>query len=67
MRADWKPIHLAPRDGRRLLLYVPPYGAMSGHYSSKYDGDGKWSCHSCLNKDAQPTFFEYLPGSPDAS
>lgn len=56
---SWQPIETAPKDRERVLLYVPPYGAMSGHY---YLG---WNCHSCLNKEAAPTHWMPLPQPPE--
>ncbi len=57
----WQPIDTAPKDRTRVLLFVPPYGVSTGHYSQEF---GKWSCHSLLNKDAVPTHWMPLPTPP---
>ena len=46
----------------RLLLFVPPYGVTTGNYNSD---DERWSCHSVLNREAQPTHWMPLPDSPE--
>ena len=55
----------APKDGQRLLLWVPPYGPITGHFdlgpTCEY---GVWRCHSILNKEAQPTHWMFLPPPP---
>jgi hypothetical protein len=55
----WQPIETAPKDGTRALVFVPRYGAMSGHFS-----ENKWHCHSAINRDAQPTYWMHLPDAP---
>lgn len=61
--SDWQPIKDAP-EGRtlhngtmseRVLLWVPPYGASTGHHDN-----GKWHCHSILNKEAVPTLWKRI-------
>ena len=53
MSKNWGPITAAyPASGRRVLLWVPPYGQTTGHR----DEDG-WHLHSILNKDAVPTLW----------
>lgn len=61
MQREWQPIETAPLNEQRVLLFVPPYGATTGHFSGP-----RWHCHSVLNRDAQPTHWMPLPGSPDA-
>ena len=67
-RADgWMGIESAPRDGSRVTVFVPPYGAMAGHNNFHLFGGQKddiWHCHSCLNKEAQPTHWMPLPTPP---
>lgn len=58
MIGSWESISIAPRDGTRLLLYVPQYGATTGHY------DNGWHLHSVLNEDSVPTHFMKLPPKP---
>lgn len=55
---QWQDISTHNGDEKRVLLFVPPYGAMSGHY------DNGWHCHACLNKDAMPTHWQPLPTPP---
>lgn len=65
---QWQPIETAPKDGTRVILYVPPYGAMTGHNTfSNFGGrqSDYWSCHSSLNRDAQPTHWMPLPTPPE--
>lgn len=66
MTGEWQPIETAPRDGTRVLLYVPPYGAMCGHNSFNLFGsmDHRWHCHSCLDRGAKPTHWMPLPPPP---
>lgn len=56
--SDWQPIETAPTNHKRVLLFVPPYGATTGHF------DERWHCHSVLNKEAQPTHWMPLPDPP---
>lgn len=51
--SEWQPIETAPKDGTRILAWVPPYGPSTAHYN-----DGQWRCHSVLNKDAVPTLWQ---------
>lgn len=63
----WQPIETAPCDGTRVLLFVPPYGAMTGHkdlFHFKGTSSYIWNCHSSLNKEAQPTHWMPLPEPP---
>lgn len=60
---QWQPIETAPRDGTRILAFVPPYGAMTAHTDFF---NGEWRCHSCLNREAQPTHWMPLPDPPEA-
>lgn len=59
----WQPIETAEPKGRhlgvRFLLFVPPYGATTGHF------DQSWNLHSILNKEAQPTHWQPLPQPPE--
>lgn len=57
----WMPIESAPRGNRRQLVFVPPYGAMTGHFNEALN---RWSCHSTLDKGAQPTHWMPLPQPP---
>ena len=66
MTGEWQPEATAPRDGRRLLLYVPPYGAMTGHFDHTNWAGGRWICHATLNKEAKPTHWMSLPAPPSA-
>lgn len=59
----WQPIETAPVDGTRVLLFVPPYGAMSGHFD-KYGTGRRWNAHSAINREAQPTHWMPLPEPP---
>ena len=62
---DWQPIETAPKDGTRVLLFVPKYGAMSGHFPIYGTStQEKWNLHSCLNKEAIPTHWMPLPEPP---
>lgn len=56
--SPWRPIETAPRDGTRVLLLIPPYGAGSGHW------DEKWIGHFVLNREAPPTYWMPLPTPP---
>lgn len=65
---NWQPIETAPRDGSRILLYVPCYGAMSGNWSetlSPMTDDSRWHCHATINREAQPTKWMPLPAPPN--
>ena len=66
--SEWDPnMDEAPKDGSRILAYVPPYGAMTAHWSetlSPMTDDSRWHCHACLNKEAQPTHWKHLPDMP---
>lgn len=69
----WKPISEAPRDGTRVLLFVPPYGHSTGHWTERqalgegyFPTEGRWSCHSVLNKEAEPKYWLPLPPTPDS-
>ena len=55
---QWRPIKEAVNSHCRVLLYVDPYGAGSGHW------DNGWKAHFCLNKEAQPSHFMLLPPPP---
>ena len=55
---QWRPINEAVNSHCRVLLYVDPYGAGSGHW------DNGWKAHFCLNKEAQPTHWMLLPPPP---
>jgi hypothetical protein len=72
IRADlvprWQTIDSAPKDGTRVMLYVPPYGAMCGHNQftiNPYMNNDVWHLSSCLNKEAQPTHWMPLPQPPN--
>lgn len=54
----WQDISTAPRTGERILVFLPSYGAMSGHF------DERWHCHSCINRSAQPILWQPLPSAP---
>lgn len=63
---DWNPnMDEAPRYGAfvgpRLLLFVPPYGAMSGHWDPDLES---WRLHACFNREARPTHWMPLPEPP---
>ena len=64
----WQPIETAPKDGTRILLFVPPYGASTGHYSPARSNWGEkaslWIAHAVLNKEAAPTHWMPLPEPP---
>lgn len=63
----WQPIETAPKDGTRVLLFVPPYGASTGHYRAQHNwGEtaSNWYAHSVLNKEAEPTHWMPLPPPP---
>ena len=64
--SDWQPIETAPKDGGRILLYVPPYGPSCGHYRESGWGRGtsNWYAASVLNKEAEPTHWMPLPAPP---
>ena len=68
---DWRPIEEAPKDGTRVLLFVPPYGPSTGHYEPARANWGPnaslWICHSVLNKEASPTRFRPLPTPPETT
>lgn len=55
----------APKDGTRILVHVRAYGAMTAHCEMFGPTAGrKFHLHACLNKDAQPTNWRYLPSPP---
>ena len=56
---QWSPIEEAPKDNGRVLLFIPPYGAGSGHWV----GAG-WLGHFVINREAEPTHFMPLPPPP---
>lgn len=64
----WRSIDSAPRDGSRVLLFVPPYGPSTGHYEPSRSNWGPnaslWVAHSVLNKEAGPTHWMPLPEPP---
>jgi len=60
---DWQDISTAPKGHVRVILYVPPYGAMSGHHD-RFGPDPRWNCHACVDKSAQPTHWMPLPAPP---
>lgn len=68
---EWQPIETAYQEGvmhpdkngifcKRVLLFYPPYGAMSGHWNGL-----RWVGHSCLNREAKPTHWMPLPQPPE--
>lgn len=57
---DWLPADPPPKDGVRVLAWVPPYGPSTAHLEN-----GRWHCHSVLNKDAVPTHWKHAR-APDA-
>jgi hypothetical protein len=62
----WLPIEDIPdefKDGRRVLVYVSKYGAMTAHFE-QYGPSRKWTLHACLNREAQPTHVMPLPTPP---
>ena len=59
----WQPIETAPKDGARVLLWVPPYGPSTGHFDVHASAP-MWRCHSVLNREAQPTHWMPLPPAP---
>ncbi len=59
--SEWLPIESAPKDGKRVILFVPPYGAGSGHW------DETWHAHFTLNRHAQPTHWMPLPDPPEGT
>lgn len=65
---QWQPIETAPKDGTRVLLFVPPYGPSTGHYEPARVNWGPnaslWVSHSILNKEAAPTHWMPLPTPP---
>lgn len=65
---QWRPIDTAPRDGTRVLLWVPPYGPSTGHYEPARVNWGPnaslWIAASVLNKEAHPTHWMPLPSPP---
>jgi hypothetical protein len=68
MTSEWQPIETAPRDGRRVLLFVPPYGPSTGHYRDDHnwgESASSWFAHSVLNKEAEPTHWQPLPSPPE--
>lgn len=67
-QSQWQPIETAPKDGTRVLLFVPPYGPSTGHYEPARVNWGPnaslWVSHSVLNKEAAPTHWMPLPTPP---
>ncbi len=61
---DWQPIETAPMSNIRLLLYVPPYGVMTGNGTLDVNDVFFWKLHACLNKNAVPTHWKPLPAPP---
>lgn len=59
--SDWKTMDTAPKDGSRIILYTPPYGAGSGNWRGSMGG---WDSHFCLNLSAEPTHWQPLPKPP---
>lgn len=60
----WRPIDTAPRDGTRVLLYVPDW-----HFASKYQ-EGFWSgsyWESFDGTSCAPTHWLPLPAAPEVS
>ena len=65
---EWRTMESAPKDGTRVLLFVPPYGPSTGHYAPARTNWGPkaslWVAHSVLNKVAAPTHWMPLPQPP---
>ena len=64
---EWQPIETAPKDGTRVLLFVPPYGPSTGHYKDRSNwgpSASNWYAHAALNKEAEPTHWMPLPEPP---
>lgn len=56
----WRPMESAPKDGTRLLVSIPRYGAMTAHW------DDRWHLHACINRDAAPAGWMPLPTNSEA-
>lgn len=64
----WMNIDTAPKDGTRVLVYVPPHGPSTAHNTFHLfgrDDRDYWHCHAMLNNEAQPTHWMWLPGPPE--
>lgn len=57
---EWRDIESAPKDGTRVLLFVPPYGPSTGHFEDSSLSVPHWIMHSVLNKEANPTHWKPL-------
>lgn len=66
---EWQDISSAPRDGTRILVYIPP----------RYRGDTNWAVSDCwmdkydltwetpCENDVNPTHWMPLPNPPEAN
>lgn len=61
----WQPIETAPKDGTRILAFVPRYGATTAHFDAR--NTHRFICHSVLNREAQPTHWMPLPEPPQTN
>ena len=55
----WRDMESAPRDGSRVLLFIPPYGATTGHWE-----ETRWLGHSVIDRGASPSAWLPLPPPP---
>lgn len=54
---SWLKIETAPLNKRRVLVYVPRYGAFTAHF------DEEWHVAGLYVPD-QPTYWQKLPAPP---
>lgn len=67
-RAEWMPIETAPKDGTRLLVFVPPYGSFTAHNTFILLGgpkEDRWRVSGLINREAEPTHWMPLPPPPE--
>ena len=62
----WRDISTAPKDGTRILVFVPPYGPFTAHnrFHDFGENQDRWHVAGLLNKDAAPTHWQPLPPPP---
>lgn len=58
---EWQPIETVPKDGTRVILFTPPYGAGSGHWD---DGCEAFIKHFTLYRSAKSTHWMPFPAVP---
>jgi hypothetical protein len=62
--SDWKPIETAPKDGTRLLLWVPKAGSTTGGFDPSWSGNCWVYDNSRIKRDMEPSHWMPIPEPP---